>query len=250
MALILCTRTYLNGGPPVCNRTLSYMCELSAPQYNVPWWDIAPELPSGVYIDGKINDPVAGSKWWSIEIGIPLKQYVRYERANYPPKNNDLWRIDFSRVEHHIYVHTNPDGSKVYWENTSIPVENWVWQPTYVDPPNMHVPEYWGYLQFSTERVNTSSVNYDKTFYIRNSLMQVYYALTEYYQTNKQYTASLITLMKEAGLPEYVVAGSCTSIPTIQVTNNNGQLGFIVTINDKFGIGHVKEDRFIWFGSN
>lgn len=80
--------------------------------------------------DGALNDPIKGSRGWEIEICIPLAQYVRYEnRSRAPPRAGDRWRINFSRVEWHVYTHTLPNGTQVYWKNQSVPAENWVWQP-------------------------------------------------------------------------------------------------------------------------
>lgn len=76
----------------------------------------------------------------------------------------------------------------------SVPAQNWVWQPTYVNPPNIHLPETWGYLQFSTGRslvlafvsviyfsdpVNSTKLVRDAEWPVRVALMQTYYALTK-----------------------------------------------------------------------
>ncbi|GAX79277.1 hypothetical protein CEUSTIGMA_g6717.t1 [Chlamydomonas eustigma] len=65
---------------------------------------------------------------------------------NSPPKDGDQWRINFSSVqwdvtwdkENKVYVKDPPDQSK----------NNWVWSPQW--EVNMHKPELWGYVQFSS----------------------------------------------------------------------------------------------------
>lgn len=75
---LLLVRPYLNGGPAVCNwyvqvrfsahiaRTQPNMCVWSAPQFGVPYWDIAPQLQSGVYI-GIIHGPSMLNIRWKAE---------------------------------------------------------------------------------------------------------------------------------------------------------------------------------------
>lgn len=56
----------------------------------MPYWDISPQLRSAVYIgmlchshifltslDGELNNPRIGTRFWSLEIGIPLSEYVK-----------------------------------------------------------------------------------------------------------------------------------------------------------------------------
>lgn len=60
-----------------------------------------------------------------------------------PPKG-DYWRMDFSRVEYQV----NKVGN--HYEKTSAPCDNWVWSP--IGVVDMHNPDRWGMLQFSTEK--------------------------------------------------------------------------------------------------
>jgi len=244
---LLLVRAYLNGGPAVCNFTVPDQCVESAIADGVPFWDIAPYLPSATYVSGKINDPITGTRYWSIEIGIPLKQYVMYNRySSYPPKVNSYWRINFSRVEYHIYVHQTENGP-VYWKNTTQPVlDNWVWQPTYVSPPDIHLPETWGYVQFADGPLNETPLIRDPQWPVRDVLMKVYYALVAYRKKFNNYVTDIMRLQQDAGLPSYVVEGACASVPEIVLVNN--ATGFEVTASLHDMIGHVGNDRSLWFG--
>jgi len=243
---LLLVRPYLNGGPPVCNWTVPGQCVLSAPEWGVPYWDISPNLPSGVYINGSLNNPAVGSSFWSVEMGIPLRQYIRYNQpqATYPPTLGQYWRIDFSRVQWYITIHENPDGSLVYWKDNTKPVNNWVWQPTYVDPPNMHLPETWGYIQFEDERVNATPVVKDPQWPVRDALTKVYGAEVVLQSSGKGYSTDLGVLVNEGGLQQYVAAGTCAGIPLITL---NEQYGFVVTIRKEAIVGFIRGDRYIWF---
>jgi len=243
---LLLIRPYLNGGPPVCNFTVPGQCVLSAPNWGVPYWDISPQLPSGVYIEGTLNDPVKGSSYWSLEIGIPLDQYVRYNQpqVTFPPQPGQYWRIDFSRVQWYISIHQNPDGSKVYWKDTSRPENNWVWQPTYVDPPNMHLPETWGYIQFANEIVNATPAVQDPQYPVRDALTKVYAAEVVLQNTGKGYSTDLNVLVSDGGLPAYVKNGVCAGVPMIQL---NSQYGFMATVTRNTMVGNIRGDRYIWF---
>jgi hypothetical protein len=245
---LLLVRPYLNGGPPVCNFTVPGQCRQSAPEWGVPYWDISPWLPSGVFINGTINDPVVGTKYWSIEIGIPIQQYVRYNNySTYPPPIGSYWRLDFSRVQHHIFVHTYPNGTKVYWKDNTKPDENWVWQPTYVNPPNMHLPETWGYIQFADSNVNGTKPIRDPQWPVRDALIQVFYAETLLEASGHPYTTDLRILVQSYGLPQYIANGLCAGVPVVEVSEDPKL--FIVTVKKDSMVGHIRNDRYLWFDS-
>jgi len=241
---LLLVRAYLNGGPPVCNFTQPGMCVLSAPEFGVPWWDISPDLPSGVYVEGKLNDPKIGTSFWSIEMGIPIADYLKYEPVPDHPRHGSLWRLDFSRVEWNITVYEYPNGTQVYWKVPNLPEHNWVWQPQYAI--NMHLPERWGYIQFAEGPINGTAVARDPEWPVRDALMAVYNAETIYLAKTDNYTEDLGALVSEAGLPIYVATGLCASVPIVKV---NGRQ-FTATVTKDHLVGHVMDDRFLWFDNS
>ena len=100
-------------------------------------------LQTAVHIDGTINDPRDIDKGWSVEIAIPWTAYdsrLKVER----PKPGQAWRVNFSRVQWPVRVKAGR-----YEKTTKKPLD-WVWSPQGV--VNMHIPEKWGYVQFSEER--------------------------------------------------------------------------------------------------
>jgi len=111
-------------------------------------WDIT-GLKVGTHIDGSINNPADTDKSWTVEVVLPLKALLKeWPGPRVLPKGGDKWRMDFSRVEWRIVTEDghykkeiNPVTGKPY------PEYNWVWSPQ--GRINMHMPEMWGYLQFS-----------------------------------------------------------------------------------------------------
>ena len=90
-----------------------------------------------------------------------------------PPKDGDQWRINFSRVEWDIEI---VDGK--YRKLEKRPEHNWVWSPQGVI--DMHRPERWGYLQFSTAKPGEAKFKPDVDWDIRDTLHRAYYAQKQY----------------------------------------------------------------------
>lgn len=126
---LLMVKPYLNGGPAVCNATVQGQCSASDPAHGVSGFDLSPWLHTGVHVEGGLNDPGLGSKWWSVEMCLPLEQYAQYEEVAVPPREGDYWRINFSRVQYYVATHTSEDGSQAYWKvDEEAAPDNWVWQ--------------------------------------------------------------------------------------------------------------------------
>jgi hypothetical protein len=113
-------------------------------------WD-AKGMKTAIGINGTLNKPADKDKSWTVEMAIPFKA-LRLLGIPDVPKDRSVWRINFSRVEWDTdikggqYVKkTNPATGK------PLPEHNWVWSPQGVI--NMHVPQKWGYVQFSTQPV-------------------------------------------------------------------------------------------------
>ena len=85
-----------------------------------------------------------GGHFWSVEIALPIDKVL--EQSIHPhkkPGHGDYWRINFSRVEWRVLVEDD-----IYVKDPAFPHEdNWVWSPQ--GEIAMHLPERWGFLQFS-----------------------------------------------------------------------------------------------------
>lgn len=194
---LLLVKPYRDGGPAVTG------------------WDI-PGWQTGVHIDGTINSPSDEDRGWTVEMVIPMKSMRECKAGGQLPKPGDQWRLNFSRVEWRSHVE---NGSYVKDINPAtgrpFPEENWVWSPQ--GRINMHMPEMWGYLQFSGLEAGTGTETFipDPEFKERWALRLIYYAEQEYFRKNKAYTSNLEDLgLTATDLPEGF------SAPVIQATRS------------------------------
>ncbi|MFM8583219.1 MAG: sugar-binding protein, partial [Planctomycetaceae bacterium] len=141
-------------------------------------WEI-PGLKTAIGIEGTLNDPTDTDRRWVVELAFPWKVLGALlpgvePGQGAPPAEGAQWRVNFSRVE---WQHELVGGK--YSKVPKQPEDNWVWSPQHTI--NMHRPETWGVVQFSTARVGTRparEVRYkpDPLLPIRWQLSRVYYA--------------------------------------------------------------------------
>jgi len=154
-------------------------------------WDIR-GLRVGTEIQGTINDPSDTDQGWTVEIAIPFSSLEECAPGGEAPVTGNQWRINFSRVEWRIEVKDgryqkviNPETGKPFPEN------NWVWSPQgYI---NMHMPEYWGYVQFAglAEEANNESFLDPTEAETRWILRNLYYRQFKYQNGHGKYANSL-----------------------------------------------------------
>ncbi|MDD4644667.1 MAG: carbohydrate-binding family 9-like protein [Bacteroidales bacterium] len=176
-------------------------------------WDIA-GLKVGTHIDGTLNNPADRDKGWTVELCLPLEALKECAKDGKVPVAGDHWRINFSRVEWRTLVENgryrkeiNPKTGKAF------PEDNWVWSPQ--GRVNMHMPEMWGALQFSSIIAGTAQEKYvrDSSLNTRWALRMVYYAEFAYFEKHKTYSGSL----SEIGLKPTDFAAHL-SLPVIHST--------------------------------
>ena len=152
-------------------------------------WEI-PGLKTAVHVHGTLNNPRDVDKGWTIEIAIPweivraLDTTTDRERT---PRDGDQWRVNFSRVEWRFDI---VDGKYVRRKDRR--EDNWVWSPQGV--VDMHRPERWGYVQFSTAAPGQDTFRPDPAAAAKDVLHQVYYAQKDFHENNKRYAATLADL--------------------------------------------------------
>lgn len=106
------------------------------------------ELESAVYVNGSLNDHSDEDSYWSLEIAVPLKPFIQLKnRPKTKPKEGEQWRLNFSRVEWDYEISDNTYQRKTL-DGKIQPEFNWVWSNQ--QAINMHVPEKWGFIQFTT----------------------------------------------------------------------------------------------------
>ena len=191
-------------------------------------WDIA-GLKTGINVDGTINNPSDEDKGWVVELTIPFKSMKEWRGSGKWPNPGDQWRLGFSRVQWRTHVE---NGTYVKDINPAtgrpFPEENWVWSPQ--GRINMHMPEMWGYLQFSSLTAGTGEEAFipDKDKDLKWALRLIYYAEKEYYARNKKYSASLSEIglsMKDLpeGLSEPVIMATRTTFESFFPNDPTGK---------------------------
>ena len=149
-------------------------------------WDTK-GIITAIHIDGTINNPSDTDKEWTVEMAVPFSA-LSFFNKNQRPVENSLWRINFSRVEWDTDI---KNGKYVKQQR---PEHNWVWSPQGI--VNMHAPERWGYLLF-TSKANTT-FRLPPAEEAKQYLWQIYSAQLQYRQANGRYAKSL----KELKIPE------------------------------------------------
>jgi hypothetical protein len=210
--LFLC-KPYRDGGPALDN------------------WEI-PGLKKAVHVAGTVNDPSDVDKGWSVEIAFPWKVLKEAAHVPTPPREGDQWRVNFSRVE---WKHEVVDGK--YRKVPETPEDNWVWSPQHVI--DLHIPELWGYVQFTRKAPGQVSFVPDPTGPARYLVHQVYYAQRQFKQKQKRWA----TTLDELGLKD-LTDPSLAAPLRMQTTDSL----FEVTAQLKTGNRkvHIRQDSLVW----
>lgn len=145
-------------------------------------WEIK-GLKTVVHVNGTLNDPSDTDKGWTLEIRWPYASIGELAKLNIPPKDGDQWRINFSRVQ---WKHEVKDGKYVKVGKVE---DNWVWSPQ--GAIDMHRPERWGYLQFSTAKPGRAAFEKDADWPTKDLLHRVYYAERIHFKEHKRYAANM-----------------------------------------------------------
>ena len=149
-------------------------------------WHI-PGLKAAVYIDGTLNDPSDTDRGWTVELALPWPALAEFAGCPVPPNAGDQWRINFSRVEWDV---TTENG--LYHKVPDRPEHNWVWSPQGVI--DMHRPEHWGRVQFSSDPIGTTPFRPDLSAPARDLLMEVYHAQHKFHQSHGHWADAIDAL--------------------------------------------------------
>ncbi|MEG1543173.1 MAG: carbohydrate-binding family 9-like protein [Tannerellaceae bacterium] len=200
-------------------------------------WEFA-GMKSAVYVDGTLNNPADTDKSWSVEVFIPWESIYQVTRGKGKPTSGEQMRVNFSRVEWTTEVQ---DGKYV-----KVPIKgedkvreyNWVWAPTGV--VNIHMPEYWGYVQMTDSVAGTATVPFvqDPASETKWLLRNLYYRQNEYAATFGSYATSLAELK-----PEEI----CTAEQAKQLYTTPSQYELTLPAPDG-QIWHIRQDGRIGMG--
>jgi transglutaminase-like putative cysteine protease/predicted esterase len=199
-------------------------------------WEI-PGMKSAVDLRATLNNPADIDQGWTIELALPWKVLSEHARHAGPPSEGEQWRIDFSRVEWQI---TTTNGS--YHKVTDTPEDNWIWSPPGVI--DMHRPEMWGVLQFTTrpgpEPISVAGISGKPA---RDLLLGIYYAQRDFRKQNQRWATNLDELAevgwKGRGLPPGVEA------PVLELSPDGYTCAAGFTDNGAQHAWRIRQDRLL-----
>ncbi|HVY71301.1 MAG TPA: carbohydrate-binding family 9-like protein [Verrucomicrobiae bacterium] len=197
-------------------------------------WDI-PGLKTAVHVRGTLNRPGDKDEGWTLEIAFPWKGFSRHtNRRGLAPRDGDQWRLGFSRVEWQVNV-----SAGAYQKVPGTVENNWIWSPQGI--VDMHRPEKWGYLQFTSSPA-TAQFHPDETATARSALQRIYNAQRDFQKEKGRWAKSLA----ELGVGD-LNAGNRFEHLDLQGSAN----GFTATavLKDKAGKTrrvHIRQDSKVW----
>jgi hypothetical protein len=101
-------------------------------------WDFE-GLKTAIQVDGTLNAPWIVDKGWTVEIAFDWKSMVpQCIGVSCPPEHGDTWRVNMSRVHR--------DREQTF-------IHDWTW--TCQGMGSMHVPEMYGFVEFSEQEVGS-----------------------------------------------------------------------------------------------
>ncbi len=190
-------------------------------------------LKSAVTVDGSLNDASNLDKGWTLEIAIPWAVYkTSYYQNNVPV--DSFWRVNFSRVNWDHDVKDGRYSRKKGADGKYLREYNWVWSPQGVI--NMHEPERWGYVYFSSNEVGvdtTFTIPQDEK--IKWEMYRLYRAQKEHFSKHMQWATTIESIENTA-----LIVDGKTLLPTIE----NHSRGWVISIKSPFSnkVLSIKED--------
>lgn len=100
-------------------------------------WDLK-GIKTAVSVDGTLNNDKDRDRGWTVELALPwssLAILAKGDNRSVPPKEKDIWRMDFSRFNQYKEAEPAKDAG------------GWAWSPHGVW--DSHVPECFTYINFS-----------------------------------------------------------------------------------------------------
>jgi len=209
-------KPYRDGGPPMHDTNMK-------------------GLRSAVHIAGTLNNPADVDRGWSVEIAFPWRGFRRYTKGALPPRNGDQWRVDMSRVQ---WQHVVVDGR--YEKAPDTKEDSWVWSPQGID--DMHRPENWGYVQFSTARLRADTFRPDPTVPLRKLLVDLYYKQRAFHEKHKRWAATL----QELGVRSDTGEGSAHIAAMSGGKGGFKATGVIVRYSGNVITVHINQESKLW----
>lgn len=151
-------------------------------RFNSPYilhdWEM-PGLKHAVHLRGTLNNASDTDSGWSVELAIPwssITGHANQPRKGTAPEVGSSMRFNFSRVNWQVKPDAaSPCGYTKLTDKsgTPLPESNHVWAPT--GTINIHLPEYWGRVEFSSESASERKNTLPEPW--ENSRLRIFRAL-------------------------------------------------------------------------
>jgi hypothetical protein len=180
-------------------------------------------MESAVHLNGTINNSDDTDTSWSVEIFLPWKSIYQLKPGKNKPEAGEQIRANFSRAE---------------WEENKKGSHFWVWAPSNVK--NIHLPEFWGFIQLSGKMAGTGEDTFikypgEETKWI---LRNLYYRQNQYYKAFGEYAALLADLKAADVCPEELIA---------RLTLSNTPSMYEITLPSPDGqVWSIRQDGLVW----
>lgn len=194
-------------------------------------------MQSAVYVEGTINDPSDTDRYWSLEVFIPWQSIYQPTRKRGMPKHGDQMRVNFSRVHWNTEIENGQYKKIPFPGEAKIREQNWVWAPTGV--VNIHKPEFWGYVQFSSQQAGEPQERFTPhpEEALKGILRNLYYRQAHYRRTFGHYANSLEDLnASEICTKDQLEKLRMVALPTYYEIS-------LPYLNNTW---HIRQDGLIW----
>jgi Carbohydrate family 9 binding domain-like len=197
-------------------------------------WNIA-DLKTGVQLEGSLNDPSNRDKKWTVEFAIPFAELKHNNYVSPIPTDKSLWRVNFLRVQWDLEMVNGVYKKKLNpTTGEPLPEHNWSWSPHGL--VNMHYPERFGYVLFTTAKAGSKEPVFKlpSSEELKKYLWLVYYKQADYFKKSGTYARSFSELNYPAS--DILLSGKKTLI-----TLNSTGTEFLAVIeydNEKWQIDH------------
>jgi len=104
-----------------------------------------PGMKTATAVDGTVNDDGDRDRGWTVELAFPWKGMEWLAKADHralPPRQGDVWRMDFSRFNTYKEAAPAKDSGGWFWS------KHGVW--------DSHIPECFPFITFSTNTVSSA----------------------------------------------------------------------------------------------
>ncbi len=209
-------------------------------------WDVR-DIQYALDIRGTVNNSSDTDEGWSTEVAIPWKVLEECAAHPGPPKDGEIWNVNFSRVQWQTDI---IDG--VYRKKKDIPEHNWVWSPQGLIA--MHYPEMWGNVRFADRHSAYDKKNFTLSFEEQSEinaewmLRQLYYGMKYTKERPGSYPRDLKELysaLKINNIRDFYSGDLPYAAPEMSIFSNY----YIIKLESrKNGIRsvYIREDGKVW----